>query len=101
VQARDSMESLTVEVYDDFPSLALISTSYKNSAAKNVSLASVELQKHVLDATLADHAAKYHHQARLGGLKDNDAAQGFAKTPSQTRIQHFYSDLARKFLDIP
>ena len=53
-------EALTVEVYDDFPSLALLSTSYKNSGDKEVAVASVELQKHRLNAALADSSAKPH-----------------------------------------
>jgi alpha-galactosidase len=53
-------EFLTVEIYDDFPSLALISASYKDSGTKDVPLASVDLQKRVLDATLADDTVKSH-----------------------------------------
>ena len=53
-------EVLTVEVYDDFPSLALLSASYKNSGEKDVLLTSVALQKHRLNATLADSSAKSH-----------------------------------------
>jgi alpha-galactosidase len=53
-------EVLTVEVYDDFPSLALLSASYKNSGGTDVALKNVELQKHRLSATLADSGAKAH-----------------------------------------
>ena len=53
-------EVLTVEVYDDFPSLALLSATYKNSGGTDVALKSVELQKHHLNATLADSGAKAH-----------------------------------------
>jgi alpha-galactosidase len=53
-------EVLTVEVYDDFPSLALLSASYKNSSGKSVALKSVELQKHHLNATLAEKEVKAH-----------------------------------------
>jgi alpha-galactosidase len=53
-------ETLTVEVYDDFPSLALLSAAYKNSGDKDVSLDSVTLQKHWLNASLADSSAKPH-----------------------------------------
>jgi len=53
-------ETLTVEVYDDFPSLALLSAAYKNSSDKDVSFDSVTLQKHSLNASLADNSAKSH-----------------------------------------
>jgi alpha-galactosidase len=53
-------ETLTVEVYDDFPSLALLSAAYKNSSGKDLLLDSVTLQKHSLNASLADSSAKPH-----------------------------------------
>jgi alpha-galactosidase len=53
-------EELDVEVYDDFPALALLSTSYKNSGAAEVGLDSVMLQRHLLNATLADPQAQAH-----------------------------------------
>lgn len=53
-------EALIVEVYDEFPSMALLSTSYKNSSGKEMTLKSVALQKHRLNATLADGGAKPH-----------------------------------------
>ena len=53
-------EVLTFEVYDDFPSLALLSATYKNSGEKDVVLDGVTLQRHVLNASLADSSAKPH-----------------------------------------
>jgi alpha-galactosidase len=53
-------EILTVEVYDDFPSLALLSATYKNSGEKEIALDSVTLQNHSLNASLADTSAKPH-----------------------------------------
>jgi len=53
-------EALIVEVYDEFPSMALLSTSYKNSSGKEMTLKSVALQKHRINATLADGGAKPH-----------------------------------------
>lgn len=53
-------EILTVEVYDDFPSLALLSASYRNSGEKEIALDSVTLQNHTLNASLADSSAKPH-----------------------------------------
>ena len=53
-------ELLTVEVYDDFPALALLSASYTNSGQKDIDLDSVVLQTHSLNASLADPNAKPH-----------------------------------------
>ena len=53
-------ELLAVEVYDDFPSLALLSTTYKNSGQKDIAFDSVTLQNHSLNASLADSAVKPH-----------------------------------------
>jgi len=53
-------EELAVEVYDDFPLLALLAASYKNSSAKEVALDSVTLQEHTLNASLADPQAQAH-----------------------------------------
>jgi len=51
-------ELLTVEVYDDFPLMALLSARYTNSGQKDFSLNSVTLQNHSLSASLGDTAAK-------------------------------------------
>jgi alpha-galactosidase len=53
-------EELNVEVYDDFPALALLSASYKNSGANEVGLDSVTLQRHLLNASLADPQVEAH-----------------------------------------
>jgi alpha-galactosidase len=53
-------ETLVVEAYDDFPSLALLSATYKNSSLHLLDLESVELQKHKLNAALADARVKPH-----------------------------------------
>ena len=60
-------ETLTVEVYDDFPALALLSTSYKNVGTSDFSLDSVELQKHLLDASLQDSGVKPHEMWSFSG----------------------------------
>ena len=53
-------EFLTVEVYDDFPSLALLSSLYRNSGDREIALDKVTLQNHSLNASLADSNAKSH-----------------------------------------
>jgi alpha-galactosidase len=53
-------ETLILEVYDDFPSLALLSASLKNDGSKEVSLESVLLQGHRLNATQIDAESAPH-----------------------------------------
>jgi len=53
-------ELLAVEVYDNFPGMGLLSASYKNAGQKDVALESITLQRHRLNATLADSAVKPH-----------------------------------------
>lgn len=60
-------ETLVVEAYDDFPSLALLSATYKNSSLHLLDLESVELQKHKLNAALADARVKPHEMYAFFG----------------------------------
>ncbi len=60
-------ETLTAEVYDDFPALALLSASYNNAGNSDVALTSVELQKHRLNAKLANSAAQPHEMYAFFG----------------------------------
>jgi len=50
-------ETMQVEVYDDFPGLALLSAAFRNTGQKDVSLEELTLQSHRFNATLADPAA--------------------------------------------
>ena len=50
-------ETLAIEVYDDFPSLALTSVTYKNVGADDKKLERVLFQQHRFDASLADSQA--------------------------------------------
>lgn len=50
-------EELTLEVYDDFPGLALLSATFRNSTQQDVEIESVTLQRHRLNASLADAEA--------------------------------------------
>ncbi len=49
-------ETLLVEVYDEFPSVALVSVSIRNSGKQEVKLDSVDLDRHRFNAALADPA---------------------------------------------
>jgi alpha-galactosidase len=50
-------ETVQLEVYDDFPGLALLSAAFRNTGQKEVSLEEVTIQRHRLNASLADAAA--------------------------------------------
>ncbi|MBZ5700400.1 MAG: alpha-galactosidase [Acidobacteriia bacterium] len=60
-------EKLTLEVYDDFPGLALLSASFRNSTQKDVEIESVTLQRHRLNASLADAGAQPHQMWSFHG----------------------------------
>jgi alpha-galactosidase len=53
-------ETLTLEVYDDFPTLALLSATFRNTEQKDVALGNIWLQQHRLNAALADAQAEPH-----------------------------------------
>jgi alpha-galactosidase len=54
-QSSPSLEkTLAMEVYDDFPALALTSVSYKNTGTVDIPLDRVVAQRHVLNASLSD-----------------------------------------------
>jgi len=47
-------ETLVLEVYDDFPEMAILSVALRNESASEVQLDSVTLQEHRLNASLQD-----------------------------------------------
>jgi len=47
-------ETLSVEVYDDFPTMALLTAVYRNPSQKEVILDAVSTQEHRMNAKLAD-----------------------------------------------
>jgi alpha-galactosidase len=53
-------ETLTLEVYDDFPALALLSATFSNVGQKDVLLDSVSLQRHRLNAQQSDPQTAPH-----------------------------------------
>jgi alpha-galactosidase len=56
-KVTDLDETMTVEVYDDFPTLALLSVQFRNGGAKEVALNQITLQKHSFDASVANAQA--------------------------------------------
>ncbi|MFZ0635082.1 MAG: glycoside hydrolase family 36 protein [Candidatus Acidiferrales bacterium] len=72
----DLRESLVVEVYDDFPNIALVSASIRNSGSREMKLDAVDLDRHRLNATLADSKVAPNemwsfHGASIEWGKDN------------------------------
>lgn len=53
-------ETMTVEVYDDFPGMAFLSASFRNIDSREIQLDSVTLQEHHLNASLSDPQAVAH-----------------------------------------
>ncbi len=47
-------KTVIVEVYDDFPNLALTSVSYKNTGTSDIDIERVITQQHMLNASLSD-----------------------------------------------
>jgi alpha-galactosidase len=60
-------ETMKLEVYDDFPGLALLSAAIRNTRQNEVTLEEVTLQAHRLNATLAHPAAAAHEMWSFHG----------------------------------
>lgn len=60
-------EILTVEVYDDFPGMAVVTASFRNAGEKEVEIENVTLQRHQLNAGLADAGAAAHQMWSFDG----------------------------------
>jgi alpha-galactosidase len=56
----DLEEVLTLQVYDDFPRLALLSVQLRNTGTSEIDVDSVTLQRHRFDASVADPTAAPH-----------------------------------------
>jgi alpha-galactosidase len=76
-KAIPSLEkTVVVEVYDDFPTLALSSVSYKNTGTTGVALGQIITQQHILNASLSDPAAppyamwSFHGSSEAWGKDD-------------------------------
>ncbi len=53
-------ETLSVEVYDDFPSMALTTASYRNAGQEDIALDRVSVQEHRINAALANAKVAPH-----------------------------------------
>jgi len=69
-------KTLTVEIYDDFPTLALTSVSYKNTGSADTVIDRVTTQQHVFNASLSDPKAQpyamwsFHGSSEAWGRDD-------------------------------
>src|SRR6516165_4588626 len=61
----------TIEVYDDFPNLAFLSTAYRNASPSDLKLDKVIAERHELDASLADAKAKPYEMWSFEGASVN------------------------------
>lgn len=50
-------KTVSLEVYDDFPNLALASASYKNTGTADLTIGQIATQQHILNASLSDPKA--------------------------------------------
>lgn len=74
--SSDLQESIIVEVYDEFPAVALVSALVKNLSQSEIKIDTIDLNRHRLNASLADvNAAPYDmwsfHGASIRWGKDN------------------------------
>src|SRR5262249_41096750 len=60
-------ETLVLEMYEDFPSMALLSAIYKNASDHELRLDSISIQSHRLNAALLDGQAKPHEMYAFFG----------------------------------
>ncbi|HMC73167.1 MAG TPA: alpha-galactosidase, partial [Terriglobales bacterium] len=69
-------KTMAIEVYEDFPSLALSSTSYKNTGNADIQVDQVLTQQHLLNASLSDQQAapysmwSFHGSSEAWGKDD-------------------------------
>jgi alpha-galactosidase len=82
---------VAIEVYDDFPTLALVSTSYKNTSSSELAIDQVTTQQHVLNASSEDAKAdpyamwSFHGSSEAWGK--NDVMQVTAKFSRSNLMQ--------------
>lgn len=53
-------EFLTIEIYDDFPSMVFSSAKFQNAGSSEIKIEKLELQQHRLNASLADSNVSSH-----------------------------------------
>jgi alpha-galactosidase len=106
--AGDLEESLAVEIYDDYPAVALVSASIRNAGKSEVKLDTVDLDRHRLNASLADAAAAPNkmwsfHGASIAWGKDNvfEIPKKFSQQNQMGSLVEVKGDLGRVGGGIP
>jgi alpha-galactosidase len=81
--------TLVVEAYDDFPGIALVSSTYKNTGSSGINVDEVWMQQHRLNAKQADPKAEpYDMWAFQGSSYDwgKDDVQKLSRVSSQPNL---------------
>ncbi|MGC2448711.1 MAG: alpha-galactosidase [Candidatus Sulfotelmatobacter sp.] len=81
--------ALVLEAYDDFPNIALVSSTYKNAGTSDFKLDEVLMQEHRFNAKLSDpNAQPYEMWSFQGSSYDwgEDIIQKLKRTSSQTNL---------------
>ena len=77
---------LTVEAYDDFPNIALVSSTYKNAGAADFAIDQVLMQQHAFSAKQVDEKAQPYDMWSFQGSSYNwgeDDVQRLKRTSAQ------------------
>jgi alpha-galactosidase len=83
------VRTVVVEAYDDFPNIALVSTTYKNAGSSDISVDQVWMQQHRLNAKQADPKAEpYDMWSFQGSSYDwgKDDVQKLSRVSSQPNV---------------
>ena len=106
--AADLEETLVVEVYDEYPSVALVSVSLRNSGKSAIKLDAVDVDRHRFNASLADAAVAPNdmwsfHGASIQWGKDNvfQIPKKFAQQNQMGSMVEVKGDLGRVGGGIP
>ncbi|MFZ0885659.1 MAG: alpha-galactosidase [Candidatus Acidiferrales bacterium] len=101
-------ESLVVEVYDEFPKVALVSATIRNAGKSAVKLDAVDLDRHRFNASLGDPAAAPNqmwsfHGASIQWGKDNvfEIPRNFSQLNQMGSLVDVKGDLGRVGGGIP
>src|SRR5277367_3556627 len=106
--AADLEETLVVEVYDDYPSIALVSASLRNSGKNEMKLDAVDVDRHRFNASLADPSVAPNnmwsfHGASIQWGKDNifEMPKKFSQQNQMGSMVEVKGDLGRVGGGIP
>ena len=106
--ATNIEESLVVEVYDDFPGIALVSASIRNSGNSELKLDGIDLDRHRLNASLADSTVAPNemwsfHGASIEWGRDNvfEIPKKFSQQNQMGSVVDVKGDLGRVGGGIP